>query len=493
MRVDALLAAGAARWPSKTALICGRERWSFAQLDDAASALAATLYELGLRPDQRVVVALPNSVEAVVAIFAVMRAGAVAVPVNPLMRPARLAQIVADSEPWGVLRESGDDIGTWDIRQLLAHRATATLPFIDRRNDDLAALIYTSGTTGAPKGVMLSHGNMTSAAAAIVKYLGNTAEDVILNVLPLAFTYGLGQVTTAFLSGATLVLERSFQYPQAVLQVMQRERVTGFALVPTIATMLLQHGIGAAQLPHLRYITNAAAALPAARVTQLREALPHTQLFLMYGQTECQRAAYLPPDQIDCRPGSVGVAIPGSRVDIVDDEGKPVRARVVGELVVTGPHVMRGYWNRPVETSAILSVDPATGDHTLRTGDLFWRDEDSFLYFVDRRDDIVKTRGEKVAPRQVEEVIAALPGVSEVAVYGVEDELLGQAIAASVTVAADVHLTPADIKRHCRTHLEDYMVPKYVEITAALPTTLSGKVSRRELQAAALAIEENAA
>jgi long-chain acyl-CoA synthetase len=345
--------------------------------------------------------------------------------------------------------------------------------------------VYTSGSTGAPKGVMLTHINLRAAATSITSYLANTADDVILCALPLSFTYGLGQVMTAFLAGATLVLERSFTYPRAILDTLERERVTGLPLVPTMVTLLLRHGLAERPFPSLRYVTNAADALAEHKVEQLRAALPRVNVYSMYGQTECQRATFLAPSLLDAHPTSVGGAIPGAAVAIVDDEGNDVARGVVGELVVRGPQVMNGYWNRPEATRRALRTR-ADGQRWLFTGDLFRQDEAGLLYFIERRDAIIKSRGEKVAPRAVEDVIARLPGVAEVGVYGVPDEVMGQAVVAAVTLEPDSSLTAAQIQRHCLEHLESYMVPAVVDIRAALPMTTSGKVNRSALMQEAL-------
>jgi acyl-CoA synthetase (AMP-forming)/AMP-acid ligase II len=453
--------------PRKTALVCGRERYTYAQVDDRAHRFADLLRDIGVRAGDRVAVCLENSADAVAAIFGVLKAGAVFFVVNPQTRPDYRNQVIDDSGAAAIV-ERGASGEPLVARIANPHRGGSLPPPAD---PDLAALVFTSGSTGTPKGVMLTHENLTFAAKSICSYLRNTPEDVILSVLPLSFTYGLGQVTTAFHAGATLVLEPSFTYPRAVLDTMRRERVTGFPIVPTMATLLLQQDLRMHRLPHLRYITSAAAALPVAKVQRLRDAFPHADLFLMYGLTECQRVSYLPPELADEYPGSVGIAIPGTSADIVD-----------GELVVHGPHIMKGYWNDPEGTARVLGRDLATGDATLHTGDLFRTDANGLLYFVERRDDIIKVRGEKVAPRYIEEIIARLPGVAEVSVYGVPDELSGEAVGASVRPAAGATITADLVRRHCRLHLEPFMVPQLVHIRSSLPTTANGKVSRRALR-----------
>jgi acyl-CoA synthetase (AMP-forming)/AMP-acid ligase II len=226
---------------------------------------------------------------------------------------------------------------------------------------------------------------------------------------------------------------------------------------------------------------------------RLRSVFPHAEIFLMYGLTECQRVSYLPPGLIDQCPDSVGVPIPGTSVHLVDEDGRPVGPGIVGELVVRGPHVMKGYWNDAEATARVLRPDAQSGEMLLHTGDLFRTGPNRLLYFVERRDDVIKVRGEKVAPRQIEEVIARFPGVAEVSVYGVPDDVAGEAIATVVKPCDGVTLTADDIRRHCHAHLEPFMVPTVVDVRATLPTTTSGKVSRRALRLLTLPRGESAA
>jgi long-chain acyl-CoA synthetase len=487
MRVEAVLDTAAHHTPDKTALVSGDIRVSYRQLDEQANRLAHALIAADIEPGDRVVICRGNSIETVAAIFGVLKAGAIFVVVNPQSRADRLAERLADCAAAALFAEE-PPICLGNTKLFTAFDAPAypsTPPRVRGTEQDLAALVYTSGSTGESKGVMLTHRNLLSAADAICDYLELTADDVILSVLPLAFTYGLGQITTAFRSGATVVLEASSLYPRAILDTMAREGVTGLPLVPTMATLILQQDLKDVSFPHLRYITNAAAALSNVRIRQLQRAFPHAKLYSMYGQTECQRVSYLPPDQLDAKPASVGIPIPGTRVWIVDAEGSRVPSGAIGELVVSGPHVMRGYWNQPDQTARVLRCDDVTGINELHTGDLFRMDADGFLYFVDRLDDMIKTRGEKVAPRHIEEVIARLPAVAEVSVYGVPDELLGEAIVASVALVPGARLSKARIQRHCLEHLESFMVPRQIDIREALPTGANGKVNRRALREAA--------
>jgi acyl-CoA synthetase (AMP-forming)/AMP-acid ligase II len=350
-------------------------------------------------------------------------------------------------------------------------------------DQDLAAIIYTSGSTGDPKGVVLTHLNMVSASRSIATYLEMAASDVIFCALPLAFDYGLYQVLLAFRAGATVVLEKSFAFPVKALELMARERVTVFPGVPTMFSMLVaMDGLDRFDLRSLRAITNTAAALTERHVAELRALFPWAKLFSMYGLTECKRVTYLPPAELDRRPTSVGRGMPNEEVWLVDDAGRRLPHGSQGELVIRGSNVMRGYWRRPEETAAKLRPGPIPGEMLLYSGDLFRTDAEGFLYFVSRKDDIIKSRGEKVAPREVENAIHAHPGVLDVCVCGVPDALLGEAVKAYVVARPGHALDEKTVIRHCQGRLESFMVPKLVEFVAELPKTDTGKVSRTALK-----------
>jgi acyl-CoA synthetase (AMP-forming)/AMP-acid ligase II len=326
---------------------------------------------------------------------------------------------------------------------------------------------------------MLTHLNIISAASSITTYLENTPDDIIINLLPLSFDYGLYQALMAFKVGGTLVLERSFTYPHSVIETIIREKVSGLPIVPTISAVLLQLDLSPYQFPALRYISNTAAALPTNHMLGLRQLFPQVRIYSMYGLTECKRVSYLPPDQIDIRPTSVGRGMPNEEVYIVDENGRRVPPNVVGELVVRGANVMKGYWELPEETEERLKPGPFPGEKVLYTGDLFRMDQDGYLYFFGRKDDIIKTRGEKVSPKEVEDVLYSLPGIAEAAVIGVPDEVLGQAIRAVVTLREGTQLTEKDVLRHCAEHLENFMVPQSVIFMSSLPKTGSGKINKK--------------
>ena len=331
---------------------------------------------------------------------------------------------------------------------------------------------------------MLTHLNLVSVVTSICAYLENTAQDVILNVLPLSFGYGLTQVLTASRCGACLVLEASFAYPARTLQLIVREKVTGLPIIPTMSSQLLQMDLSRWDLGRLRYLTNAAAAWPVDHIRRWRERLPGAKLYSMYGLAECVRASCLSPEEIDGRPGSIGRGIPNVELCVVDEHGDRAAPGVPGELVVRGANVMQGYWRQPEETARALKPGRLPGETLLFTGDLFRADEEGYLYFIARKDDLIKSRGEKISPREIEDVLYRLPGVAEAAVVGVPDSRLGMAVKAAIVLSAGVGLTEHDVRRHCAAHLEDFMVPKWIEIREELPKTATGKISRRLLREA---------
>jgi long-chain acyl-CoA synthetase len=511
-RVEDYLSSSARRFGDKVALVAGGRRLTFAELDQLSDRLAVALAKGGVGRGDRVIVFMDNCWEAVVSIFAVLKAGAVFSPINPTTKADKLAFVTGNCSAAAILTQARllpvvtDALASCASVKLTlvvdggkakipegcasfeAACATPGRPLPRSGiNLDLAMLIYTSGSTGMPKGVMMTHQNIDAAATSITTYLESTTDDVILAVLPISFDYGLYQVLMAAKLGATLVLEKSFAFPQAILNRITEERVTGLPLVPTMVALLLQmKDLQPGQYPTLRYITNTAAALPPAHIARLQELFPTTTLFSMYGLTECKRCTYLPPAQLKTRPGSVGIAIPGTEAYVVDEAGNRLAFGSTGELVIRGPHVMQGYWENPQATDAALRQGPLPREKVLYTGDLFRTDAEGFLYFVGRKDDIIKTRGEKVSPKEVENVLYALAGVREAAVIGVPDRVLGLAIKAVVALEAGYQLSVADVIRHCARHLEDFMVPKLVEFRSDLPKSENGKIARRQVEAEAL-------
>ncbi|WP_127996414.1 class I adenylate-forming enzyme family protein [Piscinibacter defluvii] len=491
----------AARLPGKVALVAGTRRLSYAELQAQVHGLAGALVEAGVAPGDRVLVMLENTPEFAVAVHAVLAAGAVFVPISALAKTDKLAFIANDTHATALVTEPAlapawrtalariptlrrvlvaGETGA-DPRERGWPAAAPRGPAVAREPQDLAALIYTSGTTGRPKGVMLSHHNMTSAWAMVQAYLGLREDDVIGLALPPAFSYGLYNLLMGLGLGATVVQEHQAAFPVKLAETLVRERVTVFPGVPTLYAALLDL-LPKFDLSALRLLTNAAAALPEPHLQRLRAALPQARLLSMYGLTECKRASYLEPDQLERRPGSVGRGIPGQEHWLIDEQGQRLPHGSTGQLVIRGPHVMLGYWERPEETAERLRPGTAPGERLLYTGDLFRSDAEGYLYYVARLDDIIKTRGEKVAPREVENVIYQLDGVTGCAVVGVPDEALGQAVRAYVTLRPGCTLTERELIRHCLARLESYMAPKSVAFVDELPRTDSGKIRHASLR-----------
>jgi amino acid adenylation domain-containing protein len=504
MRMEDHLRLTSAVRPAGTAIVDGMRRVSYQELSEVSNGFAAWLLASGVARGDRVVVCAGNGWETAAAFFAVWKAGAVLCPLNPSTKASRVSQILADCRPSAIVVDARGARGVAEALDTargarppivairphpalpaaadFAHCAAtnaACLSGADLSDRELATIVYTSGSTGDAKGVMMGHDNIDAATASIASYLGNRPDDVIVSVLPLSFSYGLSQLLTCVRTGATLVLEKSFAYPGMVLDRLEAEGATGFPLVPSMVAILLQmKALDARRLSGLRYITSAAAPLPVAHIGRLRALLPGVSLYSMYGQTECMRATRLPPEEIDRFPESVGTAIPGTSVQVVDEAGAPVPPGTVGELVVAGPHVMRGYWNAPAATARALRPCPATGVERLHTGDLFRADTDGRVTFVARRDDIIKTGGFKVAPKEVEAALYDLEGVVEAVVVGMPDPVLGEALKALIVKSTDA-LTADDVLRHCAKMLSDFMVPACVEFRDSLPKTGSGKLSHR--------------
>ena len=511
MLIQDWLQDSARRFPGKTALVFQGKRLTYAELDALTNRLAQAMIQHGARRGDRVALFLNNSVEMVAGLFATLKAGGTFVPVNHSTKPDKLVHLLNHCGATGLLLEAraaarglaqrliaevpslrflmgcgrqaadpGAGHPAWlDFEAVLRTFPDRPLPRVNI-DLDLACLIYTSGTTGESKGVMCDHSNVAFVTGSIIEYLRNTETDIILSALPMSFSYGLLQVLTTIRFGGTLVAETSFAYPVEILKRIEHEKVTGLPGIPTIYAMLLQLDLGSFNLSSLRYLTNAAAALPVSHLQMLRQRLPGISIYPMHGLTEAMRTLYLPPDWVDRRPASVGLPIPGTEAWLEDDHGNRVGPGTVGELVVRGRHVMRGYWNDPEGSAQRFRPGPIPGERVCHTGDLFTVDAEGCYSFVSRKDDVIKSRGEKVAPLEVEHVLHRLKGVVEAAVVGVPDPILGQAIKAVLVVDAPA-LTVTEVLAHCRARLEDYKVPQVIEFRNELPKTASGKLKRREL------------
>ena len=507
------LTRSAERFPEKEALVFGDERWTYRELEEKANALALGLMRAGVQRHDRVLIFLGNCTEAVVAIYGALKAGAAFVVLEGSLKGPKLQYIIQNSGAACLIAHTGkagtiarafseealscdivwvgsdppQDITrgrhfSWD--RLFVRQSPQDLNVLPRVIDaDLAALIYTSGSTGQPKGVVATHHNMISAARSIIQYIGNREDDIILNVLPLSFDYGLYQMIMTFMFGGTLILEPSFLYLHPVLEKIGQEKVTGFPVVPTLLSMLLQmKDLSRYRFQSLRYLTNTGAALPVAHIQHFRRLFPHVRLFSMFGLTECKRVGYLPPDLIDDKPSSVGFAMPNCEVSLLDDEGNEVAPGAEGELVIRGANVMQGYWRDPELTEKIFRPGQYPEDRRLHSGDYFRKDEDGFLYFIGRKDDMIKVRGERLSAGEIENTLNSMPGCAEAAVIGFPDELLGQAVAVFIVPRPGIPVTEKDVRKFCSQNLESFAMPQRVEILEALPKTANGKVHKLALK-----------
>jgi long-chain acyl-CoA synthetase len=502
MLLHEYLTASARRFPDKLALQCGSIRYTYEQLETAASSLAAFLHENALEKGDRVIILLDNCPEAVISIFGVLKAGGCIVVINPTTPAERLGYLLENSGAKFLITSHNklDAVRTAEVHcthppKRIVTGADAPVegdfafssiihtgrisPLVNIISIDLAAIIYTSGSTGKPKGVTLTHLNIDTVTDAVQEYLENNSEDVILCVLQLSFGYGLLQLLVTFRTGGRLVLEKGYGYPYEIIKRIKEEKVTGFAGAPTLYSMLLQlSDLEKEDFSSLRYITNAAAAMPQSYIPRLRKVFPHAKIYLMHGLTEVLRTTYLPPDEIDTRPTAVGRGMSNVELYIEDPDGKRLGPGEVGELCVRGANVMQGYWNDPEATSKVLLPGHYPWERVMHSGDLFTMDKDGYFHFVARMDDVIKSRGEKVSPLEVENVLYSLDPVFECRVFGVPDPILGQAIRAEIVLKEGQLLTDRQVKAYCKDHLEDFKIPTIVAFVPSVPKTAGGKIKR---------------
>jgi long-chain acyl-CoA synthetase len=491
--LSSLLAAVADATPGRIAIVDGARRIAYGELWQQIGALAADLLSRGLQPGERVALLLPNRIEAAVAVYGTWLAGGVAVPLNVQARTRDYVPWLRHCEARFVLHErqhvdaqqalvefpAAQAIVLDDAQPIPVSDASLPGPQSAFAGDDAAPalILYTSGTTGAPKGVALSHANLLANARSVVGYLGLQADDSVLSVLPFYYAYGASVLHTHLMRGARVVLAPNLLFPQQIVDAMAQEQVTGFSGVPSTFALLLDR-VPLAQhpLPALRYLTQAGGAMSPALTQRLRAALPAPQLYVMYGQTEAtSRLTWLPPAKLQEKLGSAGIPVDGVELQIRHEDGSIAPVTEEGDVWVRGPNVMLGYWNDPETTASVLR------DGWLRTGDLGRVDDEGYLFLAGRRSDMIKTGAHRVHPNDVEEAIAELDGVQEVAVAGIDDAVLGQVVKAFVVRSAGAALDDNRIKAHCRARLAPYKIPKFIEFVDALPRTASGKVRRVQL------------
>jgi acyl-CoA ligase (AMP-forming) (exosortase A-associated) len=513
-----LITLSAQRNPTAPALTYGKETLVYDELRRARDAFAGGLAALGLGRGERVAIYLEKRFETVIASFGTTAAGGVFVPLNPLLKAEQVAYILRDCnvrvlvtspERAALLTEvlgdchdlrrvvlTGSPSGPWPLAIPMVEwpALLASPPAQEHRviDTDMAAILYTSGSTGKPKGVVLSHRNMVAGAKSVASYLENRPGDTLLAALPLSFDAGFSQLTTAFHAGARVVL-LNYLLPRDVLKALQTERVTGLTAVPPLYIQLSQLEWPAGITEHLRYFANTGGRMPRETLDALRQRLPQTRPFLMYGLTEAFRSTYLPPDEIDRRPDSIGKAIPNAEILVLREDGTPCAPHEPGELVHRGALVGMGYWNDPEKTAERYKPLPSHApgreaglvlpEIAVFSGDTVRADEEGFLYFIGRRDEMIKTSGYRVSPTEVEEILYSTRLVGECAAFGVDHPALGQAIQVIATPPAGAaELDVEALLGECRRRMPAYMVPAGIAPRPGpLPRNPNGKIDRKTL------------
>lgn len=491
------------RFPDREAVVSGDIRISYLELWESICSVSGYLREHGIKPGERVAILLENSPEYIATYYAVLASGCVAVGLNTAVKTKDIQNWLNHSNAsWlfantkhgeisDVLALVGTGLsiigvgessaqagytGFWS-EVIATEPAELDLSILADMNQP-AAIIYTSGTTGDPKGVTLSHHNLSSNIRSILDYLHITESDSILNVLPFYYSYGNSVLHTHLAVGAKLVLENSMLYPRKILERMVTEKVTGFSGVPsTFALFLSRTKLKEYDLSSLRYLTQAGGPMAPVSINRILAEIPHIDFIVMYGQTEASaRLSYLPVEKLQEKMGSIGIAIPGVTLEIRDEEGNKVSEDVSGEIYATGENIMLGYWDAPELTKAVVI------DGWLKTGDLAHYDKDGYIYIDGRSSEMIKVGANRISPKEIEEVIVALEDVEEVAAIGIPDEILGQVIKVFIVPSPECNLEERTILAYCKKNLATYKMPKHLDFVTELPKTASGKIKRYLLQ-----------
>lgn len=498
-------------YSSKIAIQYKGVNYSYAELKESALNFARSLVQNDIKKGDRIAIYLNNSWQCAVSIYGISLAGGVFLVINPQTKANKLAYILNDSGAKILISERNLQpevskciseirvmpLFIFDNDEIISNFQNHTslnfseliLPKPEKIElpviipNDLAALIYTSGSTGFPKGVMMTHQSMVFTSWSLIEYLRLTDDEKIMLVLPLAFDYGLYQLLMAITIGGTIIIEHSFSFPPTIFRQIENLKPTVFPGVPSIfAIMIATYKKSGIVFESVKKITNTAAALPEEFTADLKNIFPNALIFKMYGLTECKRVCYLEPELAEIKKNSVGKPIPGTEVFLLSEDGNPVSPGEPGILHVRGPHVMAGYWNKEELSQQMLKPGLLPGEKILCAHDLFKMDKDGYLYFLGRNDDIIKTRGEKVSPIEVENAIYKLKTIKEVAVLGIPDSVLGESIIAFVTTYENVQLEEKEIQIHCNSILEPFMVPKKIIFLSEMPKSSNGKINKLELK-----------
>ncbi|ELY3194272.1 AMP-binding protein [Salmonella enterica] len=493
--------------PNNIAIVTTNESITWSALMERVQKTACYLRKQGVNRGDRVMVWLPNSIDFVVSFWATQYLQAVFVPVNPDTPLERVMWLINNAEARTLITEPSranplqaefhrfpsvtviyddppeDNVissATLTLREITEIPLSQNISATFSLDVDLACLIYTSGSTGNPKGVMLTQRNMLSAATSVSTYLKIMAKDRIYCAIPMSFDYGLYQAIMAARVGAMLILDRDFTRPLFALSHAVKNLATLLPIVPSMLSIIAPLA-SRYDLSSIRKITNTAAALHPADIDKLMALFPQAEIFSMYGLTECHRCTWLPPEMLKENKESVGYAIPNTELWVIDEHGKAHTTNATGELVIRGATVMSGYWRNEEQTKKKLRPGPLPGEQVLYTGDICRLDEKGLLYFLARQDDIMKSCGEKVAPKEVEGVIMRFPGVSQVAILGLAHPVYGTEIVACIETEVSIDLP--SIKAFCKTHLESYKCPHRYIVEARLKRNPNGKIDKNALMA----------
>ncbi len=502
--------------PDSIAIEYKQEKISYQELSKLASDFAGGYSNMDLPKGSRVGIFLAKQIETISSMFGTLLAGGSIVPVNPILKASQIEHILCDCDvsilvtSKSRLKQIENIIGNCSALKTIVlvdyddsiDASAYSKPILSWQNfcqhyntenaptvieSDLAAIFYTSGSTGKPKGVVLTHHNMHVGAQSVAQYQNNSEKDRILAVLPFSFDYGFSQITTAMVSGATVIL-LDYLLPKDVIKTLERTKATGLAGVPPLWMQITKLEWPDSIKDHLRYITNSGGAMPQSTLSLLQDKLPNTDIYLMYGLTEAFRSTYLPPEQVNSRPTSMGKAIPNAEIFVINSEGEECKPGEEGELVHRGPLVAQGYWNDQAKTSerykplpASLSDGRTVTELAVWSGDSVKKDEEGYLYFVSRTDEMIKTSGYRVSPTEVEESLLLLNNVSEAVAMGIPHAELGQAIVVVVTSNSTSNDLEKEITSSLKKQLPPYMLPQKIFIRDELPRNANGKFDRKQL------------